>query len=372
MGQTGNGRVTALPLPSQVGGVLSAMTFSNNIPAAPAPQASPRPTYPQNWPSYNLAQQNEKARFFVLLRDLCSNVEQPPQSKGRPRMPLADMVFAAVFKVYSGFSSRRFTTDIRDAMRDGLIDHPPHFNTVSNYLADPTLTPLLKSLIEASASPLKAVEVDFAIDSTGCSTSTYERWFDHKWGKERTRQTWVKTHLMTGVKTNIVTAIEATATESANAPQLPDLFATTAQTFDVRELSADKAYSSKRNLRAVEAVGGTPYIPFKVNSTPRQSHHKFDGLWSRMWHFYNFNQDAFAAHYHKRSNAETTISMIKSKFGAAVKSKGAVAQVNEVLCKVLAHNICVLIQSFYELGIESIFCTKSQAVAQEVPYLRLV
>ena len=59
------------------------------------------------------------------------------------------------------------------------------------------------------------------------------------------------------------------------------------ETFDdVRELSADKAYISKRNLRAVMAVGATPYIPFKANSTPSQSHHKFDGLWSRMWHFY--------------------------------------------------------------------------------------
>ena len=28
---------------------------------------------------------------------------------------------------------------------------------------------------------------------------------------------------------------------------------------------------------------------------------------------------------------------------------------NEVLCKILCHNVCVLIQSFYELGIESTF-----------------
>ena len=78
-----------------------------------------------------------------------------------------------------------------------------------------------------------------------------------------------------------------------------------------------------------------------------------------MWHFYNFNRSAFAAHYHKRSNAETTMSMTKSKFGGAVKSKSPEAQMNEVLCKVLAHNICVLIQSHFELGIESIFFVQS-------------
>ena len=60
-------------------------------------------------------------------------------------------------------------------------------------------------------------------------------------------------------------------------------------------------------------------------------------------------------HYHKRSNAETVYSMIKAKFGSFVRAKTPIAQVNEVLCKVLCHNICVLIQSIYELEIEPIF-----------------
>ena len=59
--------------------------------------------------------------------------------------------------------------------------------------------------------------------------------------------------------------------------------------------------------------------------------------------------------YHKRSNVETTFSMIKAKFGERVRSRGRMAQINEVLCKVLCHNICCLIQSIYELGVESIF-----------------
>ena len=49
--------------------------------------------------------------------------------------------------------------------------------------------------------------------------------------------------------------------------------------------------------------------------------------------------------------------MIKTKFGANVRAKTPIAQVNEVLCKILCHNICVLIQSVVELGIEAIFWT---------------
>ena len=162
---------------------------------------------------------------------------------------------------------------------------------------------------------------------------------------------------MCGVKTNVVTGVEATSTESADSKQLPGLLERTARHFDITEVSADKAYSSRANLHAVVAVGATPYIPFVRTATGRTNtkNPRPDNLWSQAWHFYNFHQEEFAAHYHKRSNAETVMAMIKAKFGASVKSKTPTAQVNEVLCKVLAHNICVLIQSFYELGIESTF-----------------
>ena len=78
-----------------------------------------------------------------------------------------------------------------------------------------------------------------------------------KWGKERTRRTWVKTHIVAGTKTYMVTAVEATPTESADAKQFPGLVSDTAPNFIINEVSADKAYSDRRNLNAVDAVGGT-------------------------------------------------------------------------------------------------------------------
>jgi hypothetical protein len=47
--------------------------------------------------------------------------------------------------------------------------------------------------------------------------------------------------------------------------------------------------------------------------------------------------------------------MIKAKFGGNLRSKTFTAQANEALCKVLAHNLCCLIQSAYELGTEATF-----------------
>ncbi len=315
-----------------------------------------RITYAQDWPVYNAAQTHEAERFAELLHDLCQGIDQPAQCRrGRPSHPMSDVVFAATSKVYSTVSGRRAVRDLDEWLQKGYLSRKPSYNSIFDYLENPSLTPLLKGLIEESAQPLSAVETDFAVDSSGFATSTYARWFDHKYGKERTRQNWVKTHIMVGVKTHIVTAVEATPFESADALQLPGLVNQTAKTFGINEVSADKAYSTRKNLRAVQAQGGVAFIPFKSYSKGSQGSKPFDGLWNRLWHFYAFNRECFLEHYHKRSNVETAFSMMKAKFGASVRAKTPTAQVNEVLCKVLAHNICCLVTSVYELGIEPTF-----------------
>jgi transposase len=314
-------------------------------------------TCTQEWTAYDAAQMHEQERFVMLLRDLCNGIPQPEQAFGRPRLPLADVIFGVAYKVYSTMSGRRFMTAIREAETKELVSKFPSFASNARYLEKPELTTILKTLIEQSASPLRAVETDFAVDSSGFASSTYSRWFDHKWGKMRSEVKWVKAHLICGVKTHVVTSAEVSPTETADAPQFAPLLNATAKTFDIREVSADKAYSSKKNLHAVVAVNGVPYIPFKDYCKGTQRHGANDGLWQRMWHFYNFNQEAFMQHYHKRSNVETAFSMIKAKFGGSVRAKTPIAQVNEVLCKILCHNICVLIQSIYELGLEPTFWT---------------
>ena len=75
----------------------------------------------------------------------------------------------------------------------------------------------------------------------------------------------------------------------------------------------------------------------------------------RIHHFFLFNREEFPLHYHQRSNVETTFSMVKAKFGTKVRSKTETAQVNEILCKLLCHNLCCLVHATYELGIEATF-----------------
>jgi transposase len=312
-------------------------------------------TCTQEWPAYNTAQREEKRGFMRLLHDLCQTIPQPPQTFGRPRLPLSDMVFGAALKVYSTVSGRRFMGDMETAHEKGYISRLPHYNSVFNYLENPTLTPILKTLIEMAAVPLKAVESNFAVDSSGFSTCRFDRWFDAKYGRERSHKKWLKAHIMCGVKTNVVTSIEVTPGNANDAPFLAPLVDSTAQRFSIAEVSADKGYSSARNLTAIADVGGTPYIPFKANTVGTGA-----PLWAWLYHYFMVRREDFLAHYHQRSNVETTFGMIKGKFGDSLRSKTETAQVSELLLKVLCHNICVLIQAMYEFGIQPTFWAESQ------------
>lgn len=99
-----------------------------------------------------------------------------------------------------------------------------------------------------------------------------------------------------------------------------------------------------------------PFIPFKSNTLESTK----AGTWAWMYHLFMYRREKYIEHYHKRSNIETTYSMIEGKFGSALHSKSSTGQINEALCKVLAHNICVLIQAMHALNIHPIFSAATQ------------
>jgi transposase len=311
-----------------------------------------RRTYPQNWSAYNKAQAEEKSRVQILLRGLCDGIVSPKQEgRGRPRIPLGDAVYGATMKVYSTVSGRRANTDVLGCEERGLVEHAPSYNSVFRIIERSDLRPLFKTLVEESAAPLKAIERTFAVDGTGFATNTYTRWFDHRYGEEKKHQRFVKLHAMVGTVTNVITAAEVTESNVHDSPMFaPVVERTKAKGFDVREVSADKAYLSHDNLATVERAGGVPFVPFKSNSGSKGS-----AAWERMFHYFSLNKDDFLAHYHKRSNVEATFSAVKRKFGPGVRSKLPDAQLNEVLLKCLCFNLSVLVHAIHELGVEPRF-----------------
>lgn len=313
-------------------------------------------SYPQNWPAYDKAQINEKRLFLKLLYELCQDVEEPLYKFGRPRLPLRDMLFAAALKVYSTFSLRRFMTDYAMAVKEGYATKMCSYRSVSGYMQEETLTPILRNLIILSAMPLKSVETKFAIDSTGFRTNRFTEYCKDK-HKTRQMHQWIKAHVCSGVSTHIITGIEIGDEYSADSLRFIPLVNETARIgFEVEEVTADKAYNSKDNYNAMKELGGQAYIPFKSNATGGDRHSRGRArLWRKMLQYFIYNREEFMEHYHQRSNIESTFNMIKSKFTDLIRSRDRTAQINEILLKVLCHNIVVLLSESKELGIEDSF-----------------
>ena len=115
----------------------------------------------------------------------------------------------------------------------GYINYTPHFNTVLKYFRKPEMKKVLMKLIEISSLPLKEVEKDFTLDSSGFSSAMYRQWskkrnlyFEHRSFK--------KSHVISGVKTNIITHIEVTDGYASDSAMLETLVTNTHKNFQMR------------------------------------------------------------------------------------------------------------------------------------------
>ena len=350
----GNPRARAVPtLPS----APVSSTVEHPIRASKSNGSMPIPATPPEqltyWESYNRAQTNEGWLFPRLLHALCGLVPEPvSEGRGRPQASIRDLVFGEVMREYIGFSSRRFQTAIEEAATKGYISKRYGYNTGTNFLNSSVATDLFRALITESARPLRDIERTFAIDSSGFGTTTYGRWYDERYGAERTRATYVKSHIIVGVKSHIITAAAASVEPVGDITMLePLLQETRLAEFLVDTLLADGAYRSEAMSELLHSLGIDDWIPFHTNAV---FHH--DGsLWDRQLAFFLYHQDLFAEHIHQRSQVESTYSMTKEKYGQRVRGKTPTSQANGALCKLLCNNLYVLVHSIYKLGLEPEF-----------------
>lgn len=319
-------------------------------------------TYRQAWNAYNEAQKSEVRLFDQILSELVAGVvdPRPPQARGQPRAPLADTLYATVQKTYSQLSLRRAYSLFRNAAERGQIGRPPSFTVPSKVLNRADITPILHDLIAKAALPLAALEKDFAVDSSGFRTNCFGSYCQERHGASRIN-VWLKAHVIAGTQTHVIPRVIVTDGNGADCPQFPPLVTGTVSAgFVMEEVYADKGYLSRENMEAAHAAGATPYIPFKANSTGRT---RGSPVWARMYHLWQADPEGFYLHYHGRSNAESVFGAIKKKLGETLKSRRPTAQVNELLCKVLAYNITVLIHEMFEHGVVPGFAPKAVQAA---------
>lgn len=345
-----------LPCPHIVGTVI---WLDPNRPAIQIDSsAGLRKTYEQpDWSAYDRARQLEHQVFDRYLWDLLGhipNVSLVPGRRGRPVIPLRTQILVAVRKVHLKEDSRDAHGLLVALNQDGkgILPRVPNYSLPSRFFNRPQATEILLDLIERSGLVLRDIEDagTVAIDSSGFSTSTMGSYFTEKYDPAR-RHNFVKAHLAIGVKTHIVLTVRLTDEHGADCPQFIPLLERVAELGHTPDrVVGDKAYLSRANLEAAGSLGIDPYVRFKSNNRGLS---KGSPMWNRKFHEFELRREEFDRAYHQRSNVESVFSAIKRTLNETLLSRTTLAKFNELLAKILAYNVCVVIRQSEILGLET-------------------
>ena len=299
--------------------------------------------------------------------DLVKELERKSdETRGRPPHLIGDVLKALVYKVYLRMSTGRVSSFIDDLWHFGYLEDMPSANTIIDYMGMDEITPILGECIELSASVLRPYETHFSPDSSGFRTTQYMRWCEEKYGRtrrddeetdeeelvERKKREWRRVQIVVGANTHTVVAVRV---DGGDAPHFIPMFERVTELMDVQEISGDGGYTSRKNYNAAESWGVSAYLSFdRRHIRPPDSD---QSTWARAYRFQTDRPEEWKPLFHRRSNVETGFSSIKRLFDETVRSRKPVAQTNEILAKMLCHNLRVLIHEMFEMDIYPFFAT---------------
>lgn len=307
---------------------------------------------PRPEPEKRGLEKGEMWQFLVLLRALLRTVDEPPRRTQHKRLPLQDMLFILITKVFFKFSSedhRLFLELLHpDLQLPGLI---PHRNSITNYMRLEWLRQILEALVCASSKPLIPYSgVLYAIDGTPMLTPGYYLSKDRKTGKLFERREWIRLHMICDVLTGIVTSARADSKHVAEQRYFQVLLDETINLgFHVEAISADKNYCTKANVRwAREERHVETYITVKSNAV--RSKKNSNPTWDENYERAKSDDPEVKLKFHRRNVIESVNAFIKGKYTEELFSKSATGMYNEALCKVICRNLIVLFRCSRMMG----------------------
>lgn len=273
-------------------------------------------------------------------------------------------MFCAISKVYAGSSCRRSHNSRVVAAANGLIESVPHWGLTSEIMCRPETTALLIDMLARSVLPLRPIESRCAVDSTGFRTTGFHYYRKEKYNPKR-ENIWLKAHALVGARTHAILSLDISDGNAGDSPRFPLLLERAVNGgFNLREVLADKAYNSRKNFDVAEDLGIVPLIPFKSNQSGQS---KGSAAYRRMFLFFTDHRDEFDAIYGDRAQVESAFGSIKQVLGETIASRNFDAQVNELFCKAIAHNVRMLIHAMLELSILPDFLSSTQRPASDSP-----
>jgi len=295
---------------------------------------------------YNKVQETEFLNFFEFVRYLTNYVCKDRKMKAMIQCLL-------IWRKFPNLSVRRARGFLLLLKNFKIISCDiPCFKTLSNYNENNSLQIILDKLIEESSRPLSVIEHDFATDATGIRTKLFSSWYSIRCKKEIKKRDHLTIHITTGIKSNVVTALNVEIKSGNDNKILREHVDKTAENFKINEWSGDGRYWCKDNCRKINEVGGTPYFKVWKNWSGKS---RGCMVWKIMNQKSKDNPEEYGKHYHKRSNVESTNHSKKIIHGNKVYSRLKSSRINEETLRWINHNINVLNRAKYEWKINPKF-----------------
>jgi len=258
-----------------------------------------------------------------------------------------------IWRKFPNLSTRRARGFLLLLRKFGIITVDiPCFKTLSNYNENNSLSICLDKLIEESSKPLSVIEHDFATDATGIRTKLFSTWYSLRCKKEIRKRDHLTIHITTGVKSNIVTALNVEIKPGNDNNIFREHVDKTTKNFKVNEFSGDGRYWCKANCWKVFEVGAKPYFKVWKNWCEKS---RGCMPWKLMNLEFKNDPEEYEKHYHKRSNVESTNHSKKVLHGNSVYSRLQSARINEETLRWINHNINVLNRAKHEWKINPKF-----------------
>ncbi len=256
-------------------------------------------TTKRDWFEYNEAKTRRVQTFLSLLLLILDIVPLPSlyKGKGRKPIPTRDIIICLSLKIY-------YKTSFRDIIGE-LKQHKKELG--------------LEKLLQ------KKKKKDF-----------------------------VKLHVTIGAFSQMVVCAVSTIGKKREPTQFETMVKMVSSVFKIKEWLGDAGYLSRKACNLVSKQHGIPFFWPKSNSTAKS---RGSYAWSDMITMFKSNLEIFKKHYHQRSKVESVFSSIKNYFGSTVFSRCIEGQLNELLFKVLAYNLCRLgeVEFYMKIDIYSSF-----------------
>jgi hypothetical protein len=277
-----------------------------------------------------------------------------------------------VFKIALGKSNDEMQPIITGLIESGFLPlrAVPHQNTLSRWMNDPALTPVLEQMLAITARPFRVIERGGIVDSSKMSQmlSAHSRWVEYG-DDEREDADWMKMHALVGVETLVCMAVAFSGSVGTGTHDINFLLPLVRKTrglFDLHFLLADKAYLSEEVVGRLWETGMQAVIPIKKRwdfDNAKRYHEPLQGL----VRWYDKRQADFHEIYRMRPKIEAYFSLVKRvstgfcwSRGRKRKDAGGVivgnrrepctAWKNETLCKVIYVNLRQIVKYEFETG----------------------